>query len=58
MVLGIFRDRIGSFPAWRPKARGTQGRMALLVPWGYIHSASRDRRDGAELMLPQQARQT
>jgi len=35
-----------------------RGRMALLVPWGYIHSASRDRRDGAKLMLPQQARQT
>ena len=24
VVLEVYRDRIGSFPAWRPKARGTQ----------------------------------
>lgn len=33
MVLGIFRDRKGSFPEWRPKARGTQGREGGWLCW-------------------------
>jgi hypothetical protein len=31
VVLGIYRDTTGSFPAWRPIARRTQG-----TEWGWF----------------------
>ena len=61
VLLGIYRDTTGLFPAWKPKAWGTQGTDGgwfLLVPWGYVISATRFKRDGAKPRLPQQARQT